>query len=268
MSLKEYRELYDNVPVDPRRRPPPVVVPIEPRIGPWTGNNNLGSVSKWVPSALGTQTIFKMPEWGMPRVWTVSLGIFKPEELGNNAYDFTAEVVFGVGGCAQSLEMDWVNGAMVQVPANAIEVVARQYKDQYTGHVPGITTDAISLSVMVAHGNVGVPSATRSFEFYLDVLGSGANRVFIKIPPFARYFIPVQGYQGNGLVTDANTSFVQTGSNWTGGCGPTVLTNTLGTSLGDFSGAIRLVPMSKYVMITNLSAANVLSGSLVFVLAY
>lgn len=268
MGIKEYQQLYHNVPVSPGNRPPPVVVPIEPKIGPWTGNNNLGSAAPWVPSALGTQTIFKMPEWGMPRIWTVSLGIFKPSEAGNNAYDFTAQVVFGVGGCVQYLEMDWINGAMVQVPANAIEVVARQYKDQYTGHVPGITTDAINLSVMVAHGTVGVPSATRSFEFYLDVAGSGANTAFIKIPPFARYFIPVQGYQGNGLVTDSNAEFTQTGSNWPGGGGPTVLTQTTGDTLYNFGGVTPLVPMAKYVLVSNLSAANILSGVLVFGLAY
>ncbi len=205
----------------------------------------------------------------MPRVWTVSLGIFKPEETGNNAYDFTALISFGVGGCVQLVEVDWVNGAMLQLPANAIDVVARQYNNQPPGYVIGATSDGIELSVTVAHGAIGTPSATRSIHFYLESTAVPASAyTFIKIPPFARYFIPVQGYQGNGLVTGADIEYVQCGSSWAGGGGPTVLTQTKGDTLFNFGGVVPLVPMAKYLRVANASAADVVSGVIVFGLAY
>lgn len=96
---------------------------VEPSVGVWTGNNNFGYQTGFAPDVNNRQTILKMPEWGFPRLWTISL------ELENtvteyDGFNITAVIEFGVGGSLQTVRCDWINGTTLTVVANAINVIA------------------------------------------------------------------------------------------------------------------------------------------------
>lgn len=181
---KLYDVLIDDYPSAKTRMAPTPVSPVDTRHGPWTGNQVLGASRFWDPATIGQQTIFKLPEWGMPKMWTVSLGIDTTQAVwvGPTAFDLTAEIIFGSGGSHQSIEVDWVNGSSISLPASAIEVVARLYNDT---HIPFASPSNVRLSVQVGHGAIGVPSATRSYHIFCRSMTSSTP---IRIPPFAKWF--------------------------------------------------------------------------------
>lgn len=181
---KLYEVLLNDYPSAKTRKAPAAVTPVETRHGPWTGNQTLGSSRLWDPATMGRQTIFKLPEWGMPKMWTVSLGIDTTQANwgGLHAFDLTAEVIFGAGGTYQTVELDWVDGAAITVPASAIEVVARLYTNT---NIPFVNPQDVRLSVQVGQGSTGVPSATRTFRMQCN---SMVPTTAVRIPNFARWF--------------------------------------------------------------------------------
>lgn len=251
MAWKDYEALYASV---PRAKPGVKAVPVivaDPKIGPWTGNQNLGSTRVWDPDALGRQTIFKMPEWGMPQVWTVSLGL---DSTGSNwdgvaSFDLTAEVVIGVGGTTQLVELDWVAGSCLIVPANAIEVVARLYTDSSNNIYsnPG----NIHLSAMVARGSVGVPSATRSFRFAVDnAVGSSAT---MRIPSFAKWMSVINGSNTGAGQTSAYAATMR--YEFLTGSGGNIVTEMYGDMLVNLGGVVPIPATARYFKVWNASAA-------------
>ncbi len=94
----------------------------------------------------------------------------------------TAELDFGAGGATQIVQMDWVNGAQISVPMNAIDVIA-------TFKNVDITTlgSGIRLGVQVGRGRrAGGAASTLTM---LDNVFLAANNVFpelVEIPAFAK----------------------------------------------------------------------------------
>lgn len=259
MNVKDYRSLFDNVPTPRSSGAKPVaVIPVEAKQGPWTGNQNLGSSRIWDPAAVGRQTIFKMPEWGMPQVWTVSLGIDTEQAqwTGTAAFDFTASVIFGVGGTTQQIELDWSNGSTLIVPANAIEVVARTYSDSGVAHA---APDNVRLSVQVARGSIGVPSATRTLRF---TLAPGISDYY-RIPNFARYVMILNGPSTILPAYDPQVLY------WFQSGRPGFLVSEMaGNMLVNLGGVIPIPATARYMRVNNTSAASTVTPVLVFGLAY
>lgn len=110
---------------------------VEPSLGVWTGNNNFGRQTGFAPDSNNRQSILKMPEWGFPREWTISL------ELDNtvveyDGFNITAVIEFGCGGSLQTVRCDWINGTQLTVVANAINVIAEYTNVDLVTEGPGI----------------------------------------------------------------------------------------------------------------------------------
>lgn len=108
---------------DPQAHGIPQVAPVIPRNGMWSGYNQLGYQAKYGPDQRGTQTILKLDEWGPPEVWTISL-FLKSEFLDSDGFNVQARINFGAGGSTQVMLIDWINGAQISLPMNAVNVEA------------------------------------------------------------------------------------------------------------------------------------------------
>jgi hypothetical protein len=98
---------------------------IEQKHGPWSGSNYLGNYVDIEGNTDLKKSVLKMPEWGMPEMWTIMLGL----DLTNvnftgsvTSFGLIATISAGAGGTTQELEVDWVNGTMLSVPMNALSV--------------------------------------------------------------------------------------------------------------------------------------------------
>jgi hypothetical protein len=153
------------------------------RTGPWTGNNNLGIERAFAPDADNHQTILKMPEWGFPEVWTLSLGLTYDEHLSaltiGAAFGIVAELQFGSGGCIQFAEVDWLQGTTLSLPMNALNVVASYdiFLDRDPDEPdPGFELpNGIRLRATLVRGAHGRTHATRTYR-----------GLTAPIPPFAK----------------------------------------------------------------------------------
>ena len=137
------RKIADAEPADP----PMPVLKTEPLKGPWTGNNNLGIRQPFAPDANNRQTILKTPEWGFPVVWTVTLGIVGFPQGDFDGFGIKAILEAGVGGCTQTIEIDWRNGTQISLVMNALNVIA-EFQNLDTNETTGL-----ELTVEVARGN-------------------------------------------------------------------------------------------------------------------
>lgn len=171
-----------NIPDGPR------VLSYPPSDGPWTGANELGWEAPFRPDNDNTQRMIKMPEWGPPVRWTLSLGI--EDELAVlpalQQFDVVAEVTIGAGGANQFFEVDWVRGTAISFVANAATVVAR-----WTGNLNGDIT-GLRLSCTLARGDKGSahPATRTILPADTSVVAGGAQGEWIRIPRFARQHWP------------------------------------------------------------------------------
>lgn len=168
----------------------PGAVPVnEPMIGPWTGNNNLG---RFIPISIdGTkrQTLLNLPEWGFPRQWTITLGITNEDHTSSSgfSYQITAEIEFGVGGCTQTVRCDWVNGTVLSVTANAINIIATFI---------GVTAAELSkMKLGVSLSRYPRPGGLNPTITMLnsEVISGASNSGIILIPPFVKRVQLVSG---------------------------------------------------------------------------
>ncbi len=171
-----------------RHDPPPsaaAVIPYEMRHGPWTAYNQLGNAAAFAPDNNNEQSILRLDEWGMPEVWTVSLGMnFNFDAYpSNNYFDVTAIIDYGSGGTTQRVEVDWLNGNSIALPMNALNVTARYNLSAIATAAygaPAAPTD-LQLSVMVSRGNQTKTKPRRTV--FAD------SNDLVPIPPFASELI-------------------------------------------------------------------------------
>jgi len=137
---------------------PTVSVFVQPPLhGIWTNSNNFGAEVAFSPDEENRQRIIKLPEWGDPVVWTVSLGIEYTEAEWPSAevlrgFEVVGEVSYGVGGATQSIEVDWIQGTTFSVPMNAISVDAHYVFPFGAGAVAPQQPLDLRLSVLLARG--------------------------------------------------------------------------------------------------------------------
>lgn len=158
----------------------PQIVSTIPREGIWSGYNQLGFEAKYGPDRRQTQTILKLDEWGPPEVWTVSLFLLQKLE-SFNGFGVTTRINFGAGGSTQVVEIDWLNGAQISLPMNAINVQALFSDIDVTTEGAGL-----SLGVQLARGTRGgLRGPVRTIAEDITV-GALAQSAVFEIPAFAR----------------------------------------------------------------------------------
>lgn len=137
-------------PVGPDGIPP--VAAIVPRTGWWSDYPQFGEEQAFAPDAQNRQTILKADELGPPEVYTLTLGISYSEQNwpgSGRAFEVEAEINFGAGGATQVVRIDWVQGAQISLPMNAVNVVATYNIDALGAPRP---PDDLRLSVMLGRG--------------------------------------------------------------------------------------------------------------------
>ncbi len=188
----------------------PMMQPVPLRDHPmWQGNSELGQEVPFAPDDNNRQTVLKMETWGPPEIWTVSLGLAVPEEdLTNNGWDTTALIQFGGGGNVQQVEIDWLNGASISLPANAITVNARyDFTISEGGDGP---PNSLRLQAMVARNNLSAALPTRTIR-------ARENETAFRIPPYAKNvslipFVSFPGITPYGLYSSGNYLLLMTTS--------------------------------------------------------
>jgi hypothetical protein len=243
------RRTLENSIAPAQRSGVPPVAPVIPSSGWWTGNNQLGNEVAFAPDANNRQTILKLEEWGPPEVWTVSL--FLTHEIAAfNAFDVTAELDFGAGGSTQIVQMDWVNGAQISVPMNAIDVIATFKNVDITALGSGIR-----LGVQVGRGRrAGGAAPTLTM---LDNVFLAANNVFpelVEVPAFAKRIHVVPTIISSIASVYSNLFFVATFSgNAPGAHNAQVISGDLLVT----NDGIEVQGASRFIKITNLTSDDV-----------
>lgn len=171
------RRTLENKPVHEPAQLTPVVA-VTPAHGWWSGSNNVGTETAFAPDANLRQTILSLPEIGAPEEWTISLYMTFPPAVGASLANFrvTAVIQFGAGGSTQIVEVDWLNGAQITLPCNAINVIA-----QYSNGTAGV---GVRLGVQVARGRRGGNQPPRKTVSDFTIIDPSGSAQFV-IPAFA-----------------------------------------------------------------------------------
>lgn len=238
----------ENKPVHAPSQLTPVVA-VTPAHGWWTGSNNVGVEVGFAPDANNRQTVLSLPEIGAPEEWTVSLFARFPTPSGANLANFriTAIINFGAGGSTQEVELDWLNGAQITLPCNALNVIAK-----YSNGAGG---DNLRIGVQVARGRRGgnqPPRKTVSDLTIIDPLGAAD----FTIPQFAATMHVIPGNVISvPVLYNASTHIFQLSSP-AGGTFNVSL--TLGSNLLATDG-IEVIGAGRTLRVSNTDAVNPLS---------
>lgn len=149
----------------------------------WSGNNEIGRESPFAPDANNRQMVLKMAEWGEPRNWTVSLGMQYDRNLTpSTVFSVAAEIQFGIGGTVQTVEIDWLQGAAITVPANSIVINALY---PFNAQFPANTTvpDDLILRASLSRHPIANACPTRSNR---QTFPTSVDTIVDVIPPFAK----------------------------------------------------------------------------------
>lgn len=187
------RNLENQTPIHPGAGIP-AVVPIIPASGMWTGNNQLGALVQYAPNTQNRQTILKLPEWGPPEEWTISL-FLRDQQQQFSALGIQAEIDFGVGGGTQQVIVDWANGVEITKTMNAVNIIASYTTNDFVGATEG---PGLQLGVQLARGTRGgtqTPKVTIASELDLAATTTSAP---LAIPPFVSevFLVPISAPGG------------------------------------------------------------------------
>lgn len=163
----------------------PRVIPIPvadacPKEGIWTGNNCLGIRTTYNYAVQDRpQSIIKLPEWGFPEPWSVTLGVHYPASDVATPENFAlvGYIETGVGGGMQEFQVDWKNGVTFSRVMNTLNLYVLA-ETIYPSLGPFNLPPRLQLSAMVARGTC-VSNATRTLRGTLDTNGE------YDIPSFA-----------------------------------------------------------------------------------
>lgn len=249
---------------------PSHVITEEPKTGVWSSNNNLGYEVAFSPNADNRQTILKMPEWGFPQTWTISLGIVDAtpiDAINFNGRNITAIIEFGVGGTTQTIAVDWKQGSVITLVTNSINVIA-----EYANIDVAAGEGDFKLSVQVCRGNraSNVLAPTKTLVVTSDVppgnipvgavleaaLLAPGERTFVDIPAFATAIhivpaiVPAAAGSVNKLYTATSVFQIVSGF----GLGSLNIVSMDGLNLLAADGLIPIFGSAKGLVINNNSA--------------
>lgn len=165
----------------------------------WSASNELGGEVAFAAAANSRQMVLKLEEWGVPEVWTVTLGIVYDvnESLPTSSFNIVAKLDLGAGGAVQEVEVDWKEGTVVSATMNALTVTA-VYQDPPTDVPP-----SLRLRATVSRGTVSSARPQRSF---LSSVAPAANTTaLISIPKFAKSVSPI-AFQAAPAIPFTNAS--------------------------------------------------------------
>lgn len=156
-----------------------------PLNGAWTGNNNLGFITNFQPDANWDQVILKLPEWGMPEIWTLMLGLDYerrawPMAAPHYYFEIKALLSVGCGGTSVDMEMDWKRGACISLPLNALSVKAHY---SFPAGTPSFPPN-LRLSAHVSHGPIQKPWQATNTQRMLET-AADPNSLYVPVPLFA-----------------------------------------------------------------------------------
>ncbi|HWA70694.1 MAG TPA: hypothetical protein VG937_00095 [Polyangiaceae bacterium] len=138
--------------------------------GIWSGNNNFGFETKFLPNPGNRERIINLPEWGEPAVWTVSLGIEYSEAAWpvgpSRGFEVVAEIAYGTGGTTETALVDWIQGTTFSVPMNGLSVNAF-YSVPDSESPPNRPNDVL-LRVLLSRGSVSTGLPPSKFAPLLD----------------------------------------------------------------------------------------------------
>jgi hypothetical protein len=233
--------------------------------GFWSGNNNFGFETLFRPEAGNRQQIVKLPEWGEPAVWTVSLGIDYTETgwaggVGNvRGFEVVGEINYGIGGATQTVLLDWIQGTTFSVPMNAISVNAF-YSVLTSESGPTVQPSDLKLRVLLARGEL--PSRIlptkhaplldgRAFATFAD--GALSNPL-ARIPRFGKvlFINPLGSSTYTSLVTANNFARFFSGPEVTG----SFAVGTVRITESAVLQGIRVPPFAKYVTVENVGGGS------------
>lgn len=168
----------------------------EPQTGPWSKSNQLGSAKTLAdltvtnPSSKSltfSGTILKLPEWGFPEVWTISLGLLVPPDFTGFVVG-TATIVFGVGGSQQTIVCDWIQGTQLSLVMNAVEVNLSVTVQSTIG--TETLQNQVQFSVQVSRGTRGEgPPPVRFIS--TGSIATLSDTGFIALPAFTKRVLVV-----------------------------------------------------------------------------
>ena len=162
--------------------------------GAWSDNNNFGFELPFGPQRNNRERIIKLPEWGEPVVWTVSLGLEFSEEAWPGAergFDVVAEVAYGAGGATETFQVDWLVGTTFSVPMNAISIDAF-WAFPETGSSGSSRPNDLKLRVLLARGPRGGGLPPTKFatllngEPYVTMVDNAVVTPVGRIPRFSK----------------------------------------------------------------------------------
>lgn len=201
------------------------VYPIEPRQGPWSGNNQLGVTQPFAPDSNNRQTILKLDEWGMPEVWTVMLGVDLDPRGSVIGTDLRVQALVdvGIGGTTQRFVLDWNNGVVFSAPMNAINIIAFYKqganlqnldlrltallgKGCFSGRRPTITERVGGLTAATSTGLFDIPT----FATHMTIVPGSVNLIASPFQALVRW--EFRDLQGNVIGNIFGDELAQYGS--------------------------------------------------------
>ncbi|MFZ5893420.1 MAG: hypothetical protein ACOY0T_20330 [Myxococcota bacterium] len=235
--------------------------------GLWTGNNNFGFEVPFGPDLNDRQQVVKLPEWGEPAVWTLSLGIDYSDSgwpLGYaRGFEVIGEINYGTGGATETVLVDWIQGSTFAVPMNAVTVNA-YYRILESPAGPTIQPDDLVLRVLLARGGfTGFIPPTKYAKLlngapFATLVDNGVS-VRARIPKFGRelFFVPLRVSDYSALLGPSNwvRFFSAPDDTSAFSVGSMRITESL------LLEGIRVPPFAKYVAIENVGGGA--AGALV-----
>jgi hypothetical protein len=227
--------------------------------GLWSGNNNFGFETRFLPNGGNRERIISLPEWGEPAVWTVSLGIEYSENAWpaapSQGFEVVAEVNYGTGGATETVLVDWIQGATFSVPMNALSIEAF-YGAPVSESPPNRPNDVL-LRVLIGRGSVSTGISPTKFAPLLDgnTFATVTDDVRVvppaRIPKFGRrlLLVPLSPDDAERLAYGATfvrffSAFDLTGSAFA--------TGTYRIDSQNLISGFPVPPFSKYVTVENI----------------
>jgi hypothetical protein len=252
-----------------RRRPEPpqpsasVYVQPTPH-GLWSGNNNFGFEVPFRPESRNRQQIIKLPEWGEPAVWTVSLGLDYSEAAWPanlvRGFEIVGEISYGIGGAIETAFVDWIQGTTFSLPMNAISVSAFYTVLTIEGP-PAVQPNDVMLRVLLARGELSTGVRPSKHALLLDgqlfatLVDGTVSTPTARIPKFGRHLFAVPRTSDDYEALVASTNFIRffSAPDVTGSALPVGAVRLTESAIRE---GVRVPPFAKYVTVENVGGGS------------
>ena len=216
------------------------------------------------PEPRNRQQIIKLPEWGEPAVWTVSLGIDYSEAAWPaslvRGFEIAGEITYGIGGATETALVDWIQGTTFSLPMNAISVNAFYTVLTIEGP-PAVQPNDVMLRVLLARGELSAgapPSKVAQLldgQLFATFLDNALSTPAARIPKFSVRLFVVPRASGDYAAVVASSNFVRffSAPDVTGSALPVGAVRITENAIVE---GIRVPPFAKYVTVENQGGSS------------